>query len=110
MKISSLLLSCTNVLAPSPAMSRNMNFCGKAKYSLSRRKPEKLRAGQGSSASSGAKPTSSIVVLGSSTGAMSFGVSARATPSVCAASSSIKLQGGGAAAQEQAQPVHAELR
>ena len=43
----------SSVLPSSRVKSTNRNFSGKAKYSVSSRNPAKLRAGQGSSASSG---------------------------------------------------------
>ena len=58
------------------ARSKNRNFSGKAKYSVSNRKPEKPRADQGSSASSGEKPTGSIALPGTMTGAGSTALSA----------------------------------
>ena len=66
----------------------NLNFSAKAKYSVSSRNPVKLRAGQGSSASSGENPAGVRQVGGRITGAGSFGPSASATDSTWAHSSS----------------------
>ena len=59
--MSILLPAAMRVLASSRQKSMKWNFSGAAKYSLSSRKPEKERAGQGNSASSGAKPTACSV-------------------------------------------------
>ncbi len=58
----------TSVLASRRQTSMNRNFSRAEKYSLSRRKPENERAGQGKSASSGAKPTACSVSGGRITG------------------------------------------
>ena len=78
----------TKVRASSPARSMNMNLSGKAKYSVSRRKPLNDRAGHGNSASAGSNPTGFTLAAGNSVGAGSFGPSPSATDSTCSHKSS----------------------
>src|ERR1700716_2935869 len=82
----------TSVLASSRQKSMNRNFSRAEKYSLSRRKPENERAGQGKSASSGAKPTACSASGGRSTGRASAWSSARATERVWASNSSNSVE------------------
>src|SRR3977135_3259577 len=82
----------TSVLASSRQKSMNRNFSRAEKYSLSRRKPENERAGQGKSASSGAKPPACSASGGRSTGRASAWSSARATERVWASNSSNSVE------------------